>query len=55
MPVGVAAGEVEEVDACEDDEEAGEEGDGVDCVCGVEAAEEDEGCDEGGRCECHIV
>lgn len=43
--VGVFAGEVEEVDAGEDGEEAAEEGDCVDGVVGVEAAEEDEGGD----------
>ena len=55
MPVGVAAGEIEEIDACEDDKEAGEEGEGVDCVCRIEAAEQDEGGDEGGGCEGHVV
>ena len=55
MPVRVAAGKIEEIDACEDDKEAGEEGEGVDCVCGIEAAEEDEGGDEGGGCEGYVV
>jgi hypothetical protein len=53
--VGVFAGEVEEVDAGEDDEEAANEGDGVDGVCRVEAAEEDEGGDEGESRKCDIV
>ena len=43
--VGVFAREVEEVDAGEDREEAAKEGDGVNGVGGVEAAEEDEGGD----------
>ena len=42
VAIRVAAGEVEKVDACENDKEAGEEGEGIDCVCGIEAAEEDE-------------
>jgi len=52
---GVFAREVEEVDAGEDDEEAAEQGDGVDCVGGVEALEEDEGGAEGAGCEGYVV
>lgn len=51
----VAAGEVQQVDPCEDDEEAGEEGEDVDSVGGVEAAIENEGGAEGCGCECYIV
>jgi hypothetical protein len=51
----IAAGEVEEVDSCEDHEEAGDEGEDVDCIGGVEAAVEDEGCAEGCCCECYVV
>lgn len=48
--VWIAAGKVEEVYAGEDCEEAGEEGDGVDCIRSIEAAEEDErGRERGGR------
>jgi len=53
--VWVAARDVEEVDAGEDYEEAGEEGEGVDGVGGVEAAVEDEGGAEGGGCEGYVV
>jgi hypothetical protein len=53
--VWIVAAEVEEVDACEGDEEAAEEGDGVDGFGGVEAAEEDKGCAEGGGCEGYVV
>jgi hypothetical protein len=55
IAVGVFAGEVQEVDAGEDGEEAAEE---RDCVYGVgciEAAEEDEGGDEGTGGECYVV
>ncbi len=55
MAVWIAAGEVEKVNACKDDEEAGEEGEGVYGVGGVEALEEDEGGAEGGCCEGDIV
>ena len=41
-PIGVGAGEVEEVDTREDDEKPAEEGDGIDWIGGVEAPEEDE-------------
>lgn len=53
--VGVPAGDVEQVDAGEDYEEAGEQGEGVDGVGGVEAAVEDEGGAEGGGCEGYVV
>lgn len=46
LAIGVFTGKIEKVDAGEDREEAAEEGDGVDRVGGVEAAEEDEGGDE---------
>lgn len=50
VAVRVAAGEIEEIDAGEDDEEAAEEGEGIDGVGGVEAAEENEGgAERGGR------
>jgi len=42
MTVGIAAGEIEQVDAGEDNQEAAEEGEGVHRVGGIEAAEEDE-------------
>lgn len=41
--IGVAAAEVEQVDACKGDEEAAEQGEGVDGFGCVEALEEDEG------------
>ena len=53
--VRVFAGEVEQVDAGEDDEEATEEGDGVDGVGCVEAPEEDKGGAEGCCGEGNIV
>lgn len=53
--LGVLAGQVEEVDAGEDDQEAAEETDGVDGVGGVEAAEEDEGGEEGEGREGYVV
>ena len=53
--VRVFAGEVQEVDAREDGEEAAEEGEGVGCVGCVEAAEEDEGGEEGEGCEGYVV
>lgn len=53
--VGVFAGEVEQVDTSEDREESAEKGDGVACVDGVEAPEEDERGDEGKCCECNVV
>lgn len=53
--VRVFTGEVEEVDAGENCQEAAEEGDGVDGVGGVEAAEEDEGGAEGAGCEGYVV
>lgn len=55
MAVRIGAGEVQQVDAREDDEEAAEEGD---CVYGrgcVEAAEEEEGGDESEGCEGYVV
>lgn len=53
--VGVFAREVEEVDAGEDDEEAAEQGDGVDGGGGVEALEEEAGGDEGACGEGDVV
>ena len=53
--VGVFAREVEEVDAGEDDEEAAEQGDGVDGGGGVEALEEEAGGDEGAGGEGDVV
>jgi hypothetical protein len=52
---GVLTREVEEVDACEDYEEATQERDCVDGVAGVEALEEDKGCDEGAGGEGDVV
>jgi len=46
---------VKEVYAGEDDEETAEEGDCIDWVGSVEAAEEDEGCTKGGSGEGNIV
>jgi len=49
VALGIVSGEVEKVDAGEDDEESAEEGDRVDGVGRVEATEEDEGgCERGG-------
>ena len=53
--VGIFAREVEEVDACEDDEEAAEEGNGIYGVGRVEALEKDEGCAEREGRECDVV
>ena len=53
--IWIAAGKVEKVDSCEDDEESAKERDGVDSVCRVEAFEEDEGSDEDGSGEGDIV
>ncbi len=47
VAVRITARKVEEVDAGEDDEEAAEEGESVDSVGSIKAAEEDEG-----RAEC---
>lgn len=55
VAVGVFAAKVEQIDAREDDEEAAEEGDGVDGGCGVEALEEETGCDEGAGGEADVV
>lgn len=55
VAVGIDPADVEQVDAAEDDEEAGEEGYGVDGVRGVEAAEEDEGCEQGEGREGDVV
>ena len=55
MTIGVAAAEVEEVDAGKDDEEAGEEREGVYGVGGVEALEKDEGRAESSGCEGDVV
>ena len=54
-PLGIFAGEIEQVDAGEDDEEAGKEGNSVDGGGGVEAAEEDEAGEESEGCECDVV
>jgi len=51
----VAAREVEEVDSGEDDKEAGDEGENVDCVIGIESAVEDEGGAKCRGCECYVV
>lgn len=53
--VRVLARQVEEVDTGENRKEAAEEGDGVACVDGVEALEEEEGSDEGECREGHVV
>lgn len=53
--IRVFAREVEEVDTSEDCEESAEKGDGVACVDGVEAPEEDERSDEGECCERNII
>ena len=55
MAVRVFLREVEEEDAGEDDEEAAEEGDGVDRGGCVEALEEDEGGAEDGGGEGYVV
>ena len=55
VPVWVAAGEIEEVDSCEYYEKARNEGEGVYCVGGVEAAVEDERGAEGRGCEGNVV
>lgn len=49
------ATDVEEVDAHEDDDEAAEQGEGVDCVGCVKALEEDGGGDDCGCCEEDVV
>ncbi len=55
VAVGIAAGKVEEINACEDDKEAREKGKGVYGVSGVETLEEDERGAKGGGCEGHVV
>lgn len=55
VAVGVVAREVEEVYAGEDDEEAAEQGDGVDGGGGVEALEEEAGGDKGAGGEGDVV
>ena len=55
IAVGVLAREVEEVDAREDDEEAAEKRNCVYGGCGVEALEEQAGCDERAGCEGYVV
>ena len=52
---GIFAREVEEVDTGEDCEETAQERDRIDSVAGVEASEEDEGCDEGAGGEGDVV
>lgn len=49
------AGEVEEVDSCYGDEEAGDERYVVDWVSGIGAAEEDEGGAKSGGSEGYVV
>ena len=53
--VGIVAGQVEQVDAGEDDEEAAEEGDCVYGGGGVEALEQKAGCDEREGREGYVV
>ena len=53
--VGVAAAQVEQVDAGEGDEEAGQQREGVHGIGGVETAEEDEGGAESGGGEGHVI
>lgn len=55
LPVRVTAREVEKIDATEDNEEATEEGDGVDRVGSIETLEEDEGGTECSSCEGYVV
>lgn len=55
MTLGIFAGKIEEVHAGENDEEAGQERNGIDRVGRVEALKEDKGCEEGAGCECYIV
>lgn len=52
---GIFAREVEEVDTGEDCEETAQERDRINSVAGVEASEEDEGCDEGAGGEGDVV
>ncbi len=53
--IGVFAREVEQIDTSKDCQESAEKGDGVACVDGVEAPEEDERSDEGECCERNII
>jgi len=55
MSVRIGTGEVEEVNATKDDEEAAEKGDSVDRVGGVEALEKDERGTESGSCESYVI
>ena len=55
MAVRVGSREVQEIYAGENDEETCDEGDRVDRVGGVKTSEEDEGGDENGRGEGHVV
>lgn len=55
LAVRVAAGEVEQINPCEDDKETAEERDCVDSVGGVEALEEEERGTENGCGESHVV
>lgn len=55
MTFGVVSGEVEEVHASEDDEEAAEEGYCVDGIGRVEATEKDERGGKSGGGECYVV
>lgn len=52
---GVFAREVEEVDTGEDCEETAQKRNGVDSVAGIEASEEDKGCDEGAGGKGYVV
>lgn len=55
VPKRILPGEIEQVDAREDNEEATNQADGVDCVGGVEASEENEGSDKNGGGEEDVV
>lgn len=52
---GRFSGQIEQVDAHEDDEKATDERDGVDPAGGIEALEEDRRCDDGRGCEEDVV
>lgn len=55
MSVGVVAGEVQEVYTRENDEESTEQRYRIDCICGVESLEKDEGGAKGRGCEGDVV
>jgi hypothetical protein len=52
---GVFAREIEEIDTSENCKETAQERDCVDGIAGVEALEQDEGCDEGAGGESDVV